>query len=87
MALALEYYANKDYKEALAMFEKQIAFCQDPEAYYYAAVMYYKNQGCRGMGYTARYQKYIECLQKVASSGSGIYSYRARFTLVREGIE
>ena len=79
---ALEYYSKRQYKEALAMFEKQIELFRDPNAYYYAAIMYYRNQGCRGMGYSKRYQKFVEGMRVAANAGN----YRAKFTLVREGI-
>lgn len=83
IALAFEYYAAKDYAKALELFEKQIALCGDPEAYYYAAIMYYKKQGCKGMGYSKRYEKFVEGMRVAAKAGNR----RAKYTLVREGVE
>lgn len=83
MTRAFQHYANKEYKEALDLFEKQIALCQDPEAYYHSAVMYYKNQGCKGMGYRKRFEKFVESMKIAADHGYD----RAKFALNREGIE
>jgi hypothetical protein len=62
LAQALEYYSEKQYKEALAMFEKQIELFGAPEAYWYAAIMYLKNQGCKGMKRKERDEKAINYL-------------------------
>ena len=62
MARAFEHYANKEYNEALSLFEKQIALCEDPEAYYYAAIMYLKNQGCKDMKRRQRDDKAVSYL-------------------------
>ena len=83
MTLAFQYYANKDYKEALQMFEKQIDLCGDPSAYYYSAIMYYKNQGCKGVGYRKRFEKFAQGMKVAADHG---YK-RAKFALNREGID
>lgn len=87
LAQALDYYSKHQFKEALAMFEKQIELFGAPDAYWYAAIMYYKNQGCRGMGYFKRYEKFIEYVKIVAKNENSVYRYRAKFILVREGIE
>ena len=61
-ALALHYYTNRQYKEALKTFEDCIKKHNNNAAKYYASVMYLKNQGCKGMKRKERDEKAINYL-------------------------
>lgn len=61
-ALALRYYTNKQYKEALKTFEDCVKKHNNNAAKYYAAIMYLQNQGCKGMKRKERDEKAINYL-------------------------
>lgn len=62
VALALHYYTNRQYKEALNTFEVCIKKYNNNTAKYYAAIMYLQNQGCKGMKREERDEKAINYL-------------------------
>lgn len=62
VALALHYYTNRQYKEALNTFEGCIKKYNNNAAKYYAAIMYLQNQGCKGMKRKERDEKAINYL-------------------------
>ena len=61
-ALALHYYTNKQYNEALKTFEDCVKKHDNNAAKYYASIMYLQNQGCKGMKRKERDEKAINYL-------------------------
>lgn len=61
-ALALQYYTNRQYKEALKTFEDCIKKHDNNAAKYYASIMYLQNQGCKGMKREDRDEKAVNYL-------------------------
>lgn len=82
-ARALDYYDNKQYKEALDAFEDCVRIFGDIKAKYYASIMYLKRQGCKNLKRSECNEKAVRYLKDAKKGGIS----NAEYILVRLGVE